>query len=176
MFSHWCKWSLLLIYILLLWSFYSAAGEVWGDRTERQKIISTIKTRLLILPLVLFLVFQESITMLPGLQPTTWFAAKSSKFAKFASGTPVGFEDQPVYWTQSSKQNLQQQNISIRHLKTRPTQPGIISKPCSAIHKKDETRNVNLICFYTNLTKTAEMNESFFGVSCNIYLSPTGGH
>ena len=83
-----------------------------------------------------FSFFQESITMLPGLQPTTWFAAKSSKFAKFASGTPVGFEDQPVYWTQSSKQNLQQQNISICHLKTRPTQPGIKSKSCSAIHKK----------------------------------------
>ena len=57
MFSHWCKWSLLLIFILLLWSFYSAAGEVWGDRTEWQKIISTIKTRLLILPPVLFFSF-----------------------------------------------------------------------------------------------------------------------
>ena len=136
-FYHVCKWCLLLIFILLLWSFYSAAGEVWGDRTEWQKIISTIKMRLIILPTVLFfLVFQESLTMLPGLQPTTWFAAKSSKFAKFASGTPVGFEDQPVYWTQSSKQNLQQQNISIRHLKTRPAQPGIKSKSCSAIHKK----------------------------------------
>ena len=53
---HVCKWSLLLIFILLLWSFYSAAGEVWGDRTEWQKIISTIKTRLLIFPPVLFLV------------------------------------------------------------------------------------------------------------------------
>ena len=102
-----CKWSLLLIFILLLWSFYSAERSLRRSHETTKDCLGYPYHPYW----VVFFFFS-----FPGIHicnQQSWFAAKSSKFAA-ASGTQPAFEAQPVCCASSSKQNLQKKKKTRR--------------------------------------------------------------